>query len=317
MIAFADAGITTFDCADIYTGVEELIGALPPALPRPARRRRRWTRIRVHTKFVPDLDVLPRITKAYVEGVIDQLAAAARHRAARPRAVPLVGLCRRRAGSKRRSWLDELRRAGKIDKIGAHQFRHASTCSAIVEAGVPLVSMQVQYSLLDSRPDKRMVAAAARARRRAALLRHGGRRLPRRPLARRSRSRATPLENRSLTKYKLIIDDFGGWDLFQALLRTLRGIADRHGTDIATVASAAMLTRPGVAGGHRRRAQPLASRRQPRDLRPRARRRTTTRRSTPCWRRRSELDGDVYTLERDRTGRHGSIMKYNLNKGAA
>ncbi|MBT6533934.1 MAG: aldo/keto reductase, partial [Marinovum sp.] len=27
MFAFVDAGITTFDCADIYTGVEELIGA--------------------------------------------------------------------------------------------------------------------------------------------------------------------------------------------------------------------------------------------------------------------------------------------------
>ena len=26
MTAFADAGINTFDCADIYTGVEELIG---------------------------------------------------------------------------------------------------------------------------------------------------------------------------------------------------------------------------------------------------------------------------------------------------
>ena len=26
MVAFADAGITTFDCADIYTGVEDLIG---------------------------------------------------------------------------------------------------------------------------------------------------------------------------------------------------------------------------------------------------------------------------------------------------
>ena len=24
-------------------------------------------------------------------------------------------------------------------------------------------------------------------------------------------------------------------------------------------------------------------------------------------------NGDVYALERDRTGRHGSIMKYNLN----
>ncbi|MFZ1807391.1 MAG: aldo/keto reductase, partial [Cyclobacteriaceae bacterium] len=26
MFAFAEAGINTFDCADIYTGVEELIG---------------------------------------------------------------------------------------------------------------------------------------------------------------------------------------------------------------------------------------------------------------------------------------------------
>src|SRR4029077_8001685 len=56
-----------------------------------------------------------------------------------------------------------------------------------------------------------------------------------------------PFENRSLTKYKLIIDDFGGWDLFQALLRTLRRIADRHDTDIASVASRAILDRPMVA----------------------------------------------------------------------
>jgi aryl-alcohol dehydrogenase-like predicted oxidoreductase len=26
MAAFVDAGVTTFDCADIYTGVEEMIG---------------------------------------------------------------------------------------------------------------------------------------------------------------------------------------------------------------------------------------------------------------------------------------------------
>jgi hypothetical protein len=25
-------------------------------------------------------------------------------------------------------------------------------------------------------------------------------------------------------------------------------------------------------------------------------------------------EGDTYTLERDQTGRHGRIMKYNLNK---
>ena len=28
LVAFAEAGILTFDCADIYTGVEELLGAM-------------------------------------------------------------------------------------------------------------------------------------------------------------------------------------------------------------------------------------------------------------------------------------------------
>ena len=31
---------------------------------------------------------------------------------------------------------------------------------------------------------------------------------------------------------------------------------------------------------------------------------------------RTGPQGDTYTLERDRTGRHGSIMKYNLNAEA-
>ncbi|WP_245435622.1 MULTISPECIES: hypothetical protein [Microvirga] len=54
------------------------------------------------------------------------------------------------------------------------------------------------------------------------------------------------LENRSLAKYG-IIDDLGGWDLFQAFLTMLHQVADPHGTDAVTVASAAMLERPGVA----------------------------------------------------------------------
>ena len=55
------------------------------------------------------------------------------------------------------------------------------------------------------------------------------------------------LTNRSLIKYKLIIDDFGGWDLLQQLLEVLATAAARHGTDIATVASRAILDRPQVA----------------------------------------------------------------------
>ena len=124
------------------------------------------------------------------------------------------------------------------------------------------------------------------------------------------------LENRSLVKYKLIIDDIGGWELFQALLQTLRGIADRHGTDIATVASAAMLSRPGVAAvivGARNRSH-LPSNLAISDLKLTAEDHAEI---VGVLAQANELDGDVYTLERDRHGRHGSIMKYNLNKGAA
>ena len=123
-------------------------------------------------------------------------------------------------------------------------------------------------------------------------------------------------ENRSLIKYKLIIDDIGGWDLFQALLKTLRGIADRHGVDIATIASAAMLSRTAVAAvivGARNRTH-LASNLAISSVSLTA---AGSRRDRCRAGEANELDGDVYTLERDRYGRHGQIMKYNLNKGAA
>lgn len=38
------------------------------------------------------------------------------------------------------------------------------------------------------------------------------------------------LPNRSLIKYLLIIEEFGGWGLFQKLLQTLREVADRYGS---------------------------------------------------------------------------------------
>ena len=127
---------------------------------------------------------------------------------------------------------------------------------------------------------------------------------------------AEPLENRSLVKYKLVIDDIGGWDLFQALLAALRRVADRHGSDIATVASAAMLSRPGVAAvivGARNRAH-LASNVAISELALTA---ADLAEIEAVLAEARPLDGDVYGLERDRAGRHGAIMKYNLSRGAA
>ena len=99
---------------------------------------------------------------------------------------------------------------------------------AIIEAGIPLASMQVQYSVLDRRPENGL-SALCRAHG-VGLICYGsvaGGFLSDRWLG--QQEPAQPLANRSLVKYKLIIDDFGGWTLFQELLRALRRVADRHG----------------------------------------------------------------------------------------
>lgn len=310
MAAFADAGIVTFDCADIYTGVEEMIGAFREDYAR-TRGAEAASRIRVHTKLVPDLARLATVDRAYIRGIVETSIRRLRAERldlvqfhwwdyAQPRWLEVLG------------WLAEFRQEGLIANIGGTNF-DTDRMQAILDAGIPLVSMQVQYSLLDDRPAARMVPAAQAGG--VGLLCYGtiaGGFLGDRWLDRPEPSGT--LENRSLTKYKLIIDDFGGWDLFQQLLAALRGVADRHGTDIATVASAAMLDRPGVAAvivGARNRShleQNLA---------------VGGLRLTPADRaeiaavlgRRQPIEGDVYALERDREGRHGRIMHYNLNAG--
>ncbi|WP_373505518.1 aldo/keto reductase [Aestuariivirga sp.] len=308
MIAFADAGITTFDCADIYTGVEDLIGAFR-ARYRNERGAEALSRIRVHTKFVPDLHMLPRIDKTYVEGVIDR--SLQRLRMERldlvqfhwwnydvPRWLETAG------------WLRDLQKAGKIERIGGTNFDTAHML-AIIGSGVPMSSMQVQYSLLDRRPEKTLLAAARD--RNVAIFCYGtvaGGFLGERWLG--VPEPIPPFENRSLVKYKLVIDEFGGWDLFQEMLAALSAIARKHETDIATVASAAILARPGVSAvivGARNRSH-LASNLRIASLPLGA---DDMAMIDAVLARSHQLEGDVYTLERDTTGRHGSIMKYNLN----
>ncbi|MFC3181141.1 aldo/keto reductase [Cypionkella sinensis] len=311
MIAFADAGITSFDCADIYTGVEELIGAFRTAYGN-LRGAEALARIKVHTKLVPDLAALEVVDRASIRRSVETSLSRLRMDRldlvqfhwwdyAVPRYLEAVG------------WLNEMRAEGKVDQIGGTNFDTARTVE-IIESGVPLLSMQVQYSLIDTRAERLLAQAAAE---------HGmwifcygtvaGGFLGDRWLG--VAEPEHPLENRSLTKYKLIIDDFGGWDLFQALLRCLRGIADRHDTDIATVASAAMLERPRVAAvivGARNRSH-LAQNLKVAGLALTAQDRAEI---AAVLAQGHVPEGDTYTLERDRNGRHGQIIKYNLNKAS-
>jgi aryl-alcohol dehydrogenase-like predicted oxidoreductase len=312
LAATAEAGILTFDCADIYTGVEELIGAFRTEYAG-RHGQAALEAIKVHTKFVPDLDILAHISRAHVRQVIEQSL-----RRLRMERLDLVQYhwwdysipgCVETA-----LWLEELRQEGKINLIGGTNFDTDHT-RRMVEAGVPIASMQVQYSLLDARPENALVEYSRQHD--IHLLCYGS--VAGGFLGDRWLGQAEPagqLENRSLTKYKLIIEDFGGWDLYQALLRCLRQIADRHGVDIATIASRAMLDRPQVAAvivGARNRAH-LAANARITDIALSAQDQAEI---AAILAQRQGPDGDTFTLERDRNGRHGSIMKYNLNKQAS
>lgn len=52
----------------------------------------------------------------------------------------------------------------------------------------------------------------------------------------------------SLSKYKNMIDSWGGWSLFQDLLIALETVAKKHDCSVASVATRYVLDRPAVGG---------------------------------------------------------------------
>jgi aryl-alcohol dehydrogenase-like predicted oxidoreductase len=304
MAAFVEAGITTFDCGDIYTGVEQLIGDFRRHYPEHARQ------VQVFTKFVPDLADLARVDRTYVENVID-------------RSLRRLGVAQ--LDAVQFHWWDysipgyvetalelqRLQQAGKIARVAVTNL-DVEHLAEIVAAGVAVATHQLQYSLLDARPELKMVEYC-RAHG-IALLCYGtvaGGWLSERWL--KHSEPVDPPKNRSLVKYKLIIDEFGGWTRFQSLLEVLQRIATKHSTDIASVATRAILDLPGVAAAivGATNASHLASHRQIGSLH-------LDSEDSACLAAvlepRTGPLGDVYTLERDREGKHGRIMKYNLTK---
>jgi len=207
------------------------------------------------------------------------------------------------------AWLDELRRAGRIRHVGLTNFDQKRLME-IVAAGIPVVSHQVQYSVLDRRPANGIAAQCARDG--IGLLCYGalaGGFLSDRYLGR--PDPASPLENRSLVKYRLIIDEFGGWDRFQEMLAALGEVAARHGVGIGAVALRWVLDQPGVSGVivGARHARHLDQVRQASALALDDDDRTAVARVQSAAR---GPGGDTYDLERVKGGPHASIMRYTL-----
>jgi aryl-alcohol dehydrogenase-like predicted oxidoreductase len=307
---FVDAGLDTVDGADIYAGVEAIYGDFN--LRRVVEGGRA---LQVHTKCVPDFDDLARVDAAYIRAIVER----SRERLQMERldlvqfhwwdyAVP--GMVEAALA------LVALQREGLIRLVGGTNFGTRET-KALLAAGVPLASMQVQYSLLDRRPELGPDGGLVKTG--VPLLCYGtlaGGFFTDRWLGvpEPTIEDLAEIGNRSLIKYKLVIDDWGGWDAFQSLLEALQAIGARHGgASIATVATRWVLDRPGVAAAivGSRYADHLDETLAVFAIRLDAHDHALLQ---PILSAHRGPEGDTYALERDKAGRHGRIMKYNLNK---
>ncbi len=306
---FVDLGLNTFDCADIYTGVENLLGEYLK------RRRARYgesgiENIKIHTKLVPDLTTLTDITRSDVERIIDR----SRKRLGVDR-LNMVQFAWWDYAVKRyvevASWLTEIQQRGHIQLIGATNF-DSVRLAELFEAGIPIALHQVQYSVLDHRPSRDMtVFCAEHGLWLACYGTLGGGYISDRYLG--TEAPTEPFENRSLRKYKLIVDEFGGWDVFQECLTELKSIAAKRGVSIASVATRFIMDRHCVAAvilGAR-------SANHVSDILEMCRLHLDDedqRRIKAIISAAPGPRGHTFELERDREGIHGKIMRYALNR---
>jgi len=242
MFDYLGAGFTTWDLADHYGPAEDFIGEFRRQVAA-SRGEEALSRLQAFTKWVPRPGPM---TRGIVE---DNLARSLRRMAVDtldllqfhwweyedPRYLDALAV------------LSRLRDEGKIRHLGLTNF-DTEHLKIIVESGIPVVSNQVQFSLIDQRPEAQMLPfCQARG---IQLLTYGT--LCGGLLSEKYLGRAEPgdsvLNTASLRKYKQMVDVWGGWGLFQELLGVLKQVADKHQVSIAAVAVRAILDRPVVAG---------------------------------------------------------------------
>jgi aryl-alcohol dehydrogenase-like predicted oxidoreductase len=242
MFDYVDSGFTTWDLADHYGPAEDFIGEFRRQLT--ARSGAAATAgIQAFTKWVPRPGPM---TRQIVENNIEL--------SLRRMDVEALDLLQFHWWDYRdHRYLDaldrlaELRERGKIRNLALTNFDTDHT-KTIRDHGFDIVSNQVQYSLIDLRPQVQMEPYCQANN--VSLLAYGtlcGGLISEKYFGQPEPGRGE-LTTASLGKYKQMIDAWGGWERFQQLLATLKGIADKHAASISNVAVRYILERPAVAG---------------------------------------------------------------------
>jgi aryl-alcohol dehydrogenase-like predicted oxidoreductase len=234
MTKYQESGFTTWDLADIYGPAELLIGKF---------REKIGNNFQALTKFVPNPGPMSSsIVTYYIEQSMQKM---------KTDCIDLIQFHWWDYDNK--SYLDamnnlsKLQNEGKIKHIGLTNF-DTEHVRIMKEYGHDIVSNQVQYSILDQRPDRLM--APFFAKHGIKILSYGtllGGFFSEKYLGADEPHRGN-LTTASLQKYKNMIDAWGGWQLFQELLSTLNVIAKKHQCSIANVATRFVLDKPQVAG---------------------------------------------------------------------
>ena len=242
MIRYHDSGFTSWDLADIYGPAEELIGEFRRRLLK-LRGKEELDRIQALTKWVPRPGKITR--SAVIENIQKSL---------NRMNVSSIDLLQFHWWDYNNpyymdalKYLADLRDNGIIKNIGLTNF-DTERVQIMMDAELPIVSNQIQYSIIDRRPEVKMMPFCQKHD--ISLLAYGslcGGLMSDRYFEREKPS-ADELDTLSLRKYYQMIEAWGGWNLYQELLSNLKAIAQKHKVSIANIATRYILDSPSVAG---------------------------------------------------------------------
>ena len=242
MLGYHHSGFTTWDMADHYGPAEEFVGEFRRRLAASGGKEV-LNNVQSFTKWVPQ----PRpMTKRLVEEAVGV--------SLRRMDVEALDLLQFHWWDYDDSGyldalahLSELRQLGKLRHLGLTNF-DTEHLSRVIDRGTEIVSNQVQYSLIDLRPEVQMSAYCRH--RGVHILAYGtlcGGLLSGKYLGQ-PEPGPSALATASLRKYKQMVDAWGDWSLLQELLAVLKTTATKHGVSVANVAVRYILDRPMVAG---------------------------------------------------------------------